>query len=252
MSEEVTGDDLAELVEDADADGISVTLHARTNRVEAATRWADFCELCDEPIASGAVGPAIHEDPRHPNGDGVYSFQHGCGARNLPTSEVVDLDQVADAAAEADRFIEVEPARGSDHDVDEIPAETIALADVTELASDRDDGISDEDDHLVIDPRALADEALAAARRRLQRMVARERRNWMEQERRDLARKLADTRAEYDQLVAEGDEEAAADLLDADDEVRGVGFISADSAELIAWSELVGQIAISESELESA
>jgi len=194
-SETPTGDDLANLIEtetgDGD-DGISVILHPRTNRLEVATRWDDWCEGCGELIRSGAVGPAIHEDPKAPSGDGVHSFQHGCGARNLPTSEVTDM---------------------------------------------------------VIDPNALAEAALDAAGARLREMIAREQREAAVQERRDLARELAETRAEYDRRVAEGDEEAADDLLSADDEVRGVGFPDEQSPELIAWSERYGQIALAESDL---
>jgi hypothetical protein len=278
MSNFTSGDELAELIKNSDRengvttalkagdgeDGVTIVVHSRTNRLEVATRWQELCDRCDEPIASGAVGPSIHEDPRYPNGDGVLSYQHGCGERMVPTSEVIDLDQVADAAAEAlsladessETSFTVEPARGSDYGKDKIPAETIRLGDVTELASDKDDDLSDEDDRLVISPVALAEAAGDAALARLRAMVAQEQREAEAQERYDLGRKLRETRAEYDRLLAEGDEEAAADLLSADDEVRGVGFIPYGSgeftSELIAWSQRYDQIAIVESDLVGA
>jgi len=264
MSKTTSGDDLAELIKTGDGDGddgITVVLHRRTNRLEVATRWQELCERCDEPIASGAVGPTIHEHPRYPNGDGVYEYQHGCGESNPPTAEEIDLDQVADAAAEALRLADessetsfiVEPVRGSDYGRDEIPPETIRLGDVTERATDIDDDLSDEDDRLEISPVALAEAASDAALARLRAMVAQEQREAEAQERYDLGRKLRETRAEYDRLLAEGDEEAAADLLSADDEVRGVSFIpygfNEYSSELIAWSQRYDQLAIAESDL---
>lgn len=236
MTEEITAENLVDYIETGsdDDDGTHVSVTPRTNKLQITTRWNPWCRQCDQYIGGGAVGPVFHEDPKHPSGNGSVPHQHGCGAHNDPTAEVISLNKLVEAAKETaaenpqDTSIEVEPARQSDYDVVDVPKEYIYLEDIVDTVV-----IDDEDRNLPIDPLSLANQAVEAAKRRLASMCQREKNNWEEYERKELAKDVLEVKKEYEELLREGDTEEADDLQTADDQLRGFAI---EKGKWVGWS----------------